>query len=267
MLAIQLNQKAKDVMKKTVPTLFLILAFIVIAEFESKAQVTRTNYFTITNNTGALVKWLNTNFCPNRPGQLTWLGNSYNPYWGSIYQMPVVLRSHGTIDNIANGGTLQLMVICTDNSAYLDFDFSIIVQQTIWTTVGNENIPVNKSDIQENNAPLLFFTIQTASVNTSGPGICNGIASVSNISNGAPPYAYSWSLPGGTSSSISGLCANTYTVTVTDNCGNTESAQVVVGQNNSIPALSQWGLIICCVLLFGISTVSLLWRRSSKISV
>jgi hypothetical protein len=241
-------------MKKTVQTLFFILVFTVIAEFESKAQVTRTNYFTITNNTGASVMWLTTNFCPNRPGQLVWISNSYNPFWGFTYGMPVFL--HGNY--IANGGTLQLMVTCTDNSVYLDFDFSIIVQQTIWTTESHQNIPVNKSDIQENNAPLAFFTIQTASGNVSGPGICDGTASVSNISNGTPPYAYSWSLPRGTGSSVSGLCENTYTVTVTDNCGNTESAQVVVGQNNGIPAFSQWGLIICAILLLGISSVYLL---------
>ncbi len=58
-------------------------------------------------------------------------------------------------------------------------------------------------------------------------GMCNGVLVVA-ASGGATPYTYSW-LPGGqTADSITGLCAGTYTVTVTDSCGNTSSAFVVL---------------------------------------
>ncbi len=43
---------------------------------------------------------------------------------------------------------------------------------------------------------------------------CNGTATVS-ISSGNPPYSYIWST-GDTTNTISGLCADTYTVTITD---------------------------------------------------
>lgn len=48
-------------------------------------------------------------------------------------------------------------------------------------------------------------------------GICSGSAQV-NVSGGIPPYGYSWST-GATSSSLTGLCAGTYTVTVSDQFG------------------------------------------------
>lgn len=50
-------------------------------------------------------------------------------------------------------------------------------------------------------------------------GDCDGTA-VANPSSGVPPYTYAWST-GATTDSISGLCAGTYTVTITDNAGST----------------------------------------------
>lgn len=51
--------------------------------------------------------------------------------------------------------------------------------------------------------------------NVSCNGLCNGIANVV-ASGGTAPYSYSWSPSGGSSSSASGLCANNYTVIITD---------------------------------------------------
>ncbi|PZO28607.1 MAG: hypothetical protein DCE86_11910 [Flavobacteriaceae bacterium] len=49
-------------------------------------------------------------------------------------------------------------------------------------------------------------------------GGSNGTATVS-ASGGTPPYTYSWAPSGGTNAMATGLAANTYTVTVTDNNG------------------------------------------------
>ncbi|WP_343625932.1 T9SS type A sorting domain-containing protein [Flavobacterium lindanitolerans] len=49
-------------------------------------------------------------------------------------------------------------------------------------------------------------------------GGSNGTATVS-VNGGTPPYTYSWAPSGGTNAMATGLAANTYTVTVTDNNG------------------------------------------------
>ncbi len=46
-------------------------------------------------------------------------------------------------------------------------------------------------------------------------GVCNGIISIDDVTNGEAPFSYAWS-NGETTSSISDLCADSYTVIVTD---------------------------------------------------
>jgi hypothetical protein len=60
------------------------------------------------------------------------------------------------------------------------------------------------------------YTVDATAANC----VCDGAASV-NISAGVPPYTYTWSPGGQTTSSVSSLCPGTYTVSVTDNssCG------------------------------------------------
>jgi hypothetical protein len=57
-------------------------------------------------------------------------------------------------------------------------------------------------------------TIQS-STNVLCNGSCNGIASVT-VTTGTNPYNYSWAPGGYSTSSVNGLCANTYYVTTTD---------------------------------------------------
>ena len=65
-------------------------------------------------------------------------------------------------------------------------------------------------------------------------GVANGLATVA-VSGGAGPYTYAWS-NGGTTDTISGLNAGTYTVTVTDNNLCTDTAQVTVNAPSSLVA-------------------------------
>jgi hypothetical protein len=68
----------------------------------------------------------------------------------------------------------------------------------------------------------------------SAPGANDGSATVV-ASGGTPPYSYAWS-NGGTSATINGIGAGTYTVTVTDGngCTSTGSTSVVVGLDDVI---------------------------------
>lgn len=64
-------------------------------------------------------------------------------------------------------------------------------------------------------------------------GSCDGSANVIPI-GGTPAYSYVWNIPGETDSTISGLCAGTYNLTVTDAANCVLNTFVVIGQTDSI---------------------------------
>lgn len=64
-------------------------------------------------------------------------------------------------------------------------------------------------------------------------GVCDGIASV-NVTGGTPPYNYLWSPFNETDSAIYNLCTGTYTVTVTDNLGFSESDTIFIEEPNAL---------------------------------
>ncbi|MBL4577222.1 MAG: T9SS type A sorting domain-containing protein [Flavobacteriales bacterium] len=69
------------------------------------------------------------------------------------------------------------------------------------------------------------LSVTATSVNVS-PGNCDGTATAT-ASGGTTPYTYAW--PDGQSTAIAtGLCTGSYTVTVTDNAGNTATATATV---------------------------------------
>lgn len=76
------------------------------------------------------------------------------------------------------------------------------------------------------------MTLGMSSSNTGCIGN-TGVASVS-VTGGTPPYTYLWSPGGGTTSSISALSAGTYTVSVRDAGGCTETSSVAVANATTI---------------------------------
>lgn len=67
------------------------------------------------------------------------------------------------------------------------------------------------------------FTVNTSYTNPTCNGVCNGTASVVSVAGGTAPYSYSWS-NGASTQSVAGLCAGSYTVTITDASGCQQTA-------------------------------------------
>ncbi|MFH1004745.1 MAG: gliding motility-associated C-terminal domain-containing protein [Bacteroidota bacterium] len=90
----------------------------------------------------------------------------------------------------------------------------------------------------------LLLTATVTTTNATCFGTCNGTASVS-AAGGSPPYTYLWS-GGQTTSSVTGLCAGSYTLTVSDanSCNSvqifsiTYPAQLQANINSTSPSCS-----------------------------
>jgi gliding motility-associated-like protein len=96
--------------------------------------------------------------------------------------------------------------------------------------------------------PALLTSVISSSVNVSCYGGSNGSADVT-ANGGTLPYAYAWS-SGQSGSTISGLIAGSYTVTVTDSHGCTSTAYVVITQPTLLTSSISGSSNITC---FGLS--------------
>ncbi len=104
------------------------------------------------------------------------------------------------------------------------------------------------------NIPAALTATTSASTNTSCFGGCNGTATVSP-SGGTSPYTYAWAPSGGTGATGTGLCAGTYTCTVTDALGATATTTVTITQPTAITATSSATPVNCSVG-FGTASVT-----------
>jgi len=99
----------------------------------------------------------------------------------------------------------------------------------------------------------LVLSATVNSVNVLCNGQCTGTATVTTV-NGTAPYTYNWSA-GQTTSAISGLCAGTYSVLVTDVAGITTTTTVTITQP-SVLAVSTSFTNGTCVGNIGTATVT-----------
>lgn len=76
-----------------------------------------------------------------------------------------------------------------------------------------------------------------SSTNASCPGASDGSATVTT-NGGIAPYSYSWSPSGGNNATATGLSAGNYTVTVTDDNGCTDTANVTITDTESTPPVA-----------------------------
>lgn len=85
-----------------------------------------------------------------------------------------------------------------------------------------------------------ILAISSSGLVTNASGVCNGAIDLT-VNNGKAPYSYNWS-NGSSLQDLTGLCANTYTVVVTDNNGCTgSSTYTVTGSNNCSLAITLKG--------------------------
>ncbi|MFH1320321.1 MAG: GEVED domain-containing protein [Bacteroidota bacterium] len=100
--------------------------------------------------------------------------------------------------------------------------FSVNVIDANGCTVPTLSISINEPDVL------------AASFSGTTDVICKGDSTGSTIvtpSGGTPPYTYLWDDPGSqTVSNVTGLPAGTYTVIITDSCGNTEDEIIVINE-------------------------------------
>lgn len=75
--------------------------------------------------------------------------------------------------------------------------------------------------------PSAITSTVASQTNITCNGANNGTASLS-VSGGTPSYTYSWMPSGGTAATASGLAPNTYTCTITDGNGCTQTQTVVI---------------------------------------
>jgi gliding motility-associated-like protein len=127
-----------------------------------------------------------------------------------------VLPSARQIFN-SNPALISYVGISTNN----DLTFSRVPDGAAW----QRNIVPSISNGGNGNCNAACVTPPTPS------GSCNGTASV-NPSAGTAPYSYLWST-GQTLQTITGLCAGSYSVTVTDANGCSENASVTVTQTDA----------------------------------
>jgi gliding motility-associated-like protein len=96
---------------------------------------------------------------------------------------------------------------------------------TIQVQDANNCIEIVSATIPNTAGPVISIASQT---NVSCFGACNGVATAS-VSGGVTPYVYSWS-NGNVSAIAPNLCAQIYTVSVTDDAGCVSSTSVTITQ-------------------------------------
>lgn len=105
-------------------------------------------------------------------------------------------------------------------------------------------------------------------------GSCDGSASVS-ITGGVTPYTYSWKPSGGSNATATGLCAGTYTITVKDINGCSNTTAVTITQPPLLTTTDTVTHVVCyggtgsirAIPSGGYSPYTYLWTPSGKTTV
>jgi gliding motility-associated-like protein len=155
----------------------------------------------------------------------------------NITTSSTTLSCAGVCDGVAtanaSGGTIPYSFIWSDAGGIVS-----LTQTASGLCAGTYTINVSDAAGCFNTDSVTFVDPPALVVTASGTnltcgGVCTGTGTASG-SGGTGAYTYTWS-PGALSGpNVSSLCANTYTVTVMDGNGCTDTAQIVVGQPTSV---------------------------------
>jgi gliding motility-associated-like protein len=156
----------------------------------------------------------------------------------------------GSATIIASGGTLPYTFNWTPsggtNPTATDLCAGSYIVEVTDANGCAENVTVEISE-----PPTIV--INTSSQDASCAGICDGEAYV-ETSGATPPFSYFWPIPGSVNDTVTGLCADTYMVFVTDANGCLDSASVTVTEPDSISITTTSTGVSCSGDCDGIAT-------------
>ncbi len=191
----------------------------------------------------------------------------------TMVQPPLLVADATDISIPCTGGSGTVTVSATGGvspySGTGNFTVTTPGQQTYTVTDANGCTSNAVSNVSSTSG----FTTQDSITNLKCFGVCQGAVSVT-VSGGTPPYAYAWS-NGATSASITGVCAATYTQTITDNANctlvNTYQVTSPAVLNASLSAADTafcYGdpMQVTATATGGVSPYSYLWNNSSTTS-
>ncbi|HTB06214.1 MAG TPA: gliding motility-associated C-terminal domain-containing protein [Bacteroidia bacterium] len=128
----------------------------------------------------------------------------------------LVLKTSGAASYVWSTGATTSQINVTPTS------------KTTYTVTGTSSLGCTAQDTVtiEISSPMVFTLVPTDPTCNGG----NNGSIVATVSGGSPPYTYSWSPTSATTSSISGLTAGKYTLTVTDSKGCIDTASQTLMQ-------------------------------------
>jgi gliding motility-associated-like protein len=152
----------------------------------------------------------------------------------SINTSPITCSNscNGTAAAVVGGGTPTYTYLWSPgNQTGASIGSLCAGNYTVQVTDNNGCVATASVALTQPNALVL----NASSTNVTCNGSCDGSASIA-ASGGTPGYTYSWAPGGQTTPSITGLCSGTYTVTVTDAAGCTDTRTITITQPPAILA-------------------------------
>ncbi len=168
------------------------------------------------------------NDCPN---------NGFQIYSYNVFVPPVSVNINSTNSSCAfpGNGTATAIPSGTGPFQYIWNPGGATTQSINGLVAGTYSVTMTDANGCTSSASTTItsaFTLNISPLSVNNPG-CNdtgdGFISVL-VSGGSAPYAYSWTAPGGTNSTLTNLYSGNYTVTVTDNNSCTSSMSFTLSQ-------------------------------------